>query len=378
MHIRCLMCSIWIWQCAALSHGYIFSFVFPIFPREHNTASAQENTNPSLPLTLSSLTQAPSRSPSLPPTNNSTQGSSLHPNNSNGSSHGHSPATTTGYLTPNRTCPQQVNSPNPLSSQLTATPTSFMSPRMPRASPGSGGSPRAPGNPFSPSTPGLHSPAGALSSGGSLSRQHSGGDSSSGSTGSFSLSSPIPQKQASTPTSSSARPSSAKPTEGGSGGEGEGEDSVKAAIPSSSQLGNPKLNQLLDSNGAVVESNNSNSCNHCTSLPQHPLPAPQCPASHSTLTERHKILHRLLQDSSPNDASTNTEEGINNMEAEIKKESPASPSAAPPKSSSTVPQDHQLLRFLLDTDEKVTILGKFLHFCDLGSNGNRPLLYIVV
>lgn len=234
-----------------------------------------------------------------------------------------------------------------------------MSPRMPRASPGLGGSPRVPGNPFSPSTPGLHSPAGALSSGGSLNRQQSGGDGSSGasggSTGSFSLSSPVLQRQASTPTGSSTRPSSAKPPEGGEGG---GEDSVKAPLPSASQLGNPRLNQLLDSNGTGAESNNNNSI-HCTS-PPHPNPppaGPQCPASHSTLTERHKILHRLLQDSSPNDASTTTEDGLNKNEVEIKKEPPASPAVttAPHKSSSREPQDHQLLRFLLDTDEKVTI-----------------------
>ncbi|XP_071324004.1 nuclear receptor coactivator 1 isoform X2 [Trachinotus anak] len=327
--------------------------------REHNTASSQENTNPSLPLTLGSLAQTPSRSPTLPPSSNSTQGSGLatsglHPNNSNASSHGHNPATPTGYLTPSRTCPQQVNSPSPLSSPLTATPTSFMSPRMPRASPGLGGSPRVPGNPFSPSTPGLHSPAGALSSGGSLNRQQSGGDSGSGasggSTGSFSLSSPVPQRQASTPTGSSTRPPSAKPPEGGEGG---GEDSVKATLPSASQLGTPRLSQLLDSNGTAVESNNSSI--HCTSSPHppNPLPAPQCPASHSTLTERHKILHRLLQDHSPNDSSTTAEEGANRNEVEIKKEPPASPAlTAAPKSSSREPQDHQLLRFLLDTDEK--------------------------
>lgn len=231
-----------------------------------------------------------------------------------------------------------------------------MSPRMPRASPGLGGSPRVPGNPFSPSTPGLHSPAGALSSGGNLNGQQSGGDSNSngGSTGSFSLSSPILQRQASTPTSSSTRPPSAKPQEGGEGG---GEDSVKAPLPSASQLGNPRLNQLLDSNGTGAESNN-NSINSTSSphLP-NPPPTPQCPASHSTLTERHKILHRLLQDSSPNDASTATEEGVNKNEVEIKKEPPTSPAltSAPPRSSSREPQDHQLLRFLLDTDEKVTI-----------------------
>uniref|UniRef100_A0A8C4E9X4 Nuclear receptor coactivator 1 n=1 Tax=Dicentrarchus labrax TaxID=13489 RepID=A0A8C4E9X4_DICLA len=329
--------------------------------REHNTASSQENTNPSLPPNLGSLAQTPSRSPSLPPGSNWTQGSGLatsglHPNNSNASSHGHNPATPTGYLTPNRTCSQQVNSPSPLSSPLTATPTSFMSPRMPRASPGLGGSPRIPGNPFSPSTAGLHSPAGALSSGGSLNRQQSGGDGSNGasggSTGSFSMSSPVLQRQASTPTGSSTRPSSAKPPEGGEGG---GEDSVKAPLPSGSQLGNPRPNQLLDSNGTGVESNNNNSI-HCTSSPHppNPPPAPQCPASHSTLTERHKILHRLLQDSSPSDASTPIEDGINKNQVEIKKEPPASPAltAAASKSSSREPQDHQLLRFLLDTDEK--------------------------
>ncbi|KAI3364473.1 hypothetical protein L3Q82_011263, partial [Scortum barcoo] len=330
--------------------------------REHNTASSQENTNPSLPPNLGSLAQTPSRSPSLPPGSNWTQGSGhassgLHPNNSNASSHGHNPATPTGYLTPNRNCPQQVSSPSPLSSPLTATPTSFMSPRMPRASPGLGGSPRVPGNPFSPSTPGLHSPAGALSSGGSLNRQQSGGDGSSGasggSTGSFSLSSPVPQREASTPTGSSTRPPSAKPPEGGEGG---GEDSVKDPLPSASQLGNSRSNQLLDSSGTGVESNNNNSI-HCTSSPHPPNPpppAPQCPASHSTLTERHKILHRLLQDSSPNDASTAVEEGINKNQVEIKKEPPASPAltTGASKSSSREPQDHQLLRFLLDTDEK--------------------------
>ncbi|XP_063758059.1 nuclear receptor coactivator 1 isoform X2 [Eleginops maclovinus] len=323
--------------------------------REHNTASSQENTNPSLPTTPSSLPQTPSRSPSLPPGSNWTPGSGLAvsglqpPNNTNTSPHGHSPATPAGYLTPNRTCPQQVSSPSPLSSPLTTTPTSFMSPRMPRASPGSGGSPRIPGNPFSPSTPGLHSPAGELGSGGGLGRQQSGGDGSSGSGGStFSLSSPVLQRQASTPTGSSSRPPSAKP-EGG-GGEG-GEDSVKAPLPSASLLGNPRLNQLLDSNGMGAESHNNRI--HCTASPHppNPPPAPQCPASHSTLTERHKILHRLLQDTSPNDAGA-AEEGPNKNDVEIKKEPPASPALSAAKAGSREPQDHQLLRFLLDTDEK--------------------------
>ncbi|XP_055005197.1 nuclear receptor coactivator 1 isoform X2 [Boleophthalmus pectinirostris] len=297
--------------------------------REHNTASSQENTNPSLPLSQDSNAQTPSRSPALPPSSNSSQGSGLttsglHPNNSNASSHGQSPAPPTGHLTPIRT--QQVNSPSPLSSPLTATPTSFISPRMPRASPGLGGSPRVPGNPFSPSTAGLHSPAGGGSSG-----------TSGGTAGGFSLSSPV-QRQASTPTNPCPRPS-----EGADVG---AEDSVRT-IPSASPLGNPRLNQLLDSNGTGAE---TNSTHNSSAAPPHPTP--QCPASHSTLTERHKILHRLLQDTSPNESSSTAEDSLHRADVEIKKEPPASPALATTKSSSKEPQDHQLLRFLLDTDEK--------------------------
>lgn len=322
-------------------------------PREQNTASSQENTIPSLTPNLGSLGQTPSRSPCLPPGSNWTQGSGvatsgLNPNSSNGPSQGQNSSTPAGYLTPNRTYPQQLNSPSPLSSPLTATPTSFVSSRIPQAGPGLGGSPRITGNPFSPSSPGLHSPAGGLNSGSSLNRQNSGGDgtssASSGPSGSF-LSSPVHQRQTSTPTSSSTRPPSVKPSEGGEEGE---EDSVKAPLSSASQMGNPGPSQFHDSNGTGSE---SNSCIHSPSLPHpNPTPAPQCPASHSRLTERHKILHRLLQDSSPNDSSSIIEDGMNKNLAEIKKEPPPSPAMTSP-----IPkQDHQLLRFLLDTDEKVS------------------------
>lgn len=104
-----------------------------------------------------------------------------------------------------------------------------------------------------------------------------------------------------------------------------------------------------------INNNNNNNRIHRTASPHPPNPppsAPQCPASHSTLTERHKILHRLLQDTSPSDAST--EEGLNKNDVEIKKEPPASPALNAAKAGSREPQDHQLLRFLLDTDEKVT------------------------
>uniref|UniRef100_A0A8C7LCG6 Nuclear receptor coactivator 1 n=1 Tax=Oncorhynchus kisutch TaxID=8019 RepID=A0A8C7LCG6_ONCKI len=300
--------------------------------REHNTASSQENTNSSLLLTHRS--PAPSHSPALPPGSEASQApgptSGLHLNNGKSSSTT-SPTTPTshsaGYLTPTRLCPQQVNSPSPLGSPLTATPTSFMSPRPPRASPGLGGSPRVPGNPFSPSTPGLHSPALGI-----LSRHHSGGDGGAGTPLSFSLPSPLPQRQASTPTSSPARPPPAKPPEGGGGGGG-GEDLTKGKLG-----GNSKLNQPLDNGGVGAPRDPKNTSTKPTSTPQ-------CPASHSTLTERHKILHRLLQDSSP-------AEGSNGKESEIKKEPPASPATANPNGPPSTPQDHQLLRFLLDTDEK--------------------------
>ncbi|NXQ20056.1 NCOA1 protein, partial [Peucedramus taeniatus] len=89
----------------------------------------------------------------------------------------------------------------------------------------------------------------------------------------------------------------------------------------------------------------------CAGIPGNPAPAPACPSSHSSLTERHKILHRLLQEGSPSDIpalSTEQDKKENSgggnsgggnsgmAEAEKKKES----------------KDHQLLRYLLDKDEK--------------------------
>ncbi|NXC60557.1 NCOA1 protein, partial [Aleadryas rufinucha] len=91
-----------------------------------------------------------------------------------------------------------------------------------------------------------------------------------------------------------------------------------------------------------------------------------CPSSHSSLTERHKILHRLLQEGSPSDITSLA------MEHE-KKENPggnssSSSSAAAAAGAGQHPgtpdgmkleaekkkdaKDHQLLRYLLDKDEK--------------------------
>lgn len=262
--------------------------------REHNTA--QENSSP----TLMSPLVTPARSPAL----QSPSELNLHPSNANGF--------TSGSAMPSRIASsQQGSSSSPLGSPLSTTPTSFMSPRPPRASPGLANSPRIPGYPFSPSTQNVHSPAGTLS------RQQSGGDGTP-----FSLPSSLP-RQTPTPSSSPARPPPAKPPEPGTIEEPKGT--------------NPKLNQLLDDNTDQESSPLSQT---------HLATTGQCPASHSTLTERHKILHQLLQDNSPADG-----------EPEIKKEQPAnSPNTSPSLAAMGITrqqqQDHQLLRFLLDTDEK--------------------------
>ncbi|KAK2845990.1 hypothetical protein Q7C36_010844 [Tachysurus vachellii] len=281
--------------------------------RENNTASSQENTTHS----LLSTPAAPACSPAL----QSSGEVSLHHNNANGGTSG------SGTNIPSRIAPpQQGSSLSPLGSPLAATPTSFMSPRPPRASPGLANSPRVSGHPFSPPTPGIHSPAGTLA------RQHSGGDGLP-----FSLPSPL-ARQTTTPSSSPARPLPAKLPEPGPN------DEPRSA--------NPKLGQLLDGTGCSTDQETS------PASQSRLAPAGQCPASHSTLTERHKILHRLLQDSPA--------EGTN--EPEIKKEPPAgSPRTGlglPPaignakqqlqqqQQQQQQQQDHQLLRFLLDTDEK--------------------------
>lgn len=85
-----------------------------------------------------------------------------------------------------------------------------------------------------------------------------------------------------------------------------------------------------------------------------------CPSSHSSLTERHKILHRLLQEGSPSDITT--------LSVEPEKKDSASASTAlsvsgQAQGSASIKleldaskkkesKDHQLLRYLLDKDEK--------------------------
>ncbi|NXS82804.1 NCOA1 protein, partial [Erpornis zantholeuca] len=82
-----------------------------------------------------------------------------------------------------------------------------------------------------------------------------------------------------------------------------------------------------------------------------------CPSSHSSLTERHKILHRLLQEGSPSDITALA------MEHEKKDNHPGGNNPHPGTTAATdgmkleaekkkEAKDHQLLRYLLDKDEK--------------------------
>ncbi|NXF14119.1 NCOA1 protein, partial [Smithornis capensis] len=94
-----------------------------------------------------------------------------------------------------------------------------------------------------------------------------------------------------------------------------------------------------------------------------------CPSSHSSLTERHKILHRLLQEGSPSDITALAmEHDKKDGGAPGAPGVPGAPGAPagpnqPPAAAPDVKvesealkkkeaKDHQLLRYLLDKDEK--------------------------
>ncbi len=282
---------------------YIFIFGYNLCFREHNTASSQENTTPSLP----SPAAPPSRSPALQPSSDL----SLHLNNSNGTCATPGPPHTHSTRLPDA----QPRWALPTGQQpLSTWQPSHSHPYLIHVAPTSTGQP-GPGQQPTRARPSF-SPLCARHP---LARWRTDSSSLVADSVSFSLHSPLPPRQTPTPSSSPARQPPAKPPEASA------DESKTAAV------GNPKLNQLLDS---------------ATEHDSQPRPAPmaQCAASHSSLTERHKILHRLLQDSSPADAG---------KEPDIKKEPPTSPNAALiARGHGKEHQDHQLLRFLLDTDEK--------------------------
>ncbi|NWZ99692.1 NCOA1 protein, partial [Nesospiza acunhae] len=91
----------------------------------------------------------------------------------------------------------------------------------------------------------------------------------------------------------------------------------------------------------------------CAAIPGSSLPAaPSCPSSHSSLTERHKILHRLLQEGSPSDMPGLAAEQDKKENSGGGGNSGGGSAAAAEADKKKESKDHQLLRYLLDKDEK--------------------------
>ncbi|XP_063298066.1 nuclear receptor coactivator 1 isoform X3 [Pelobates fuscus] len=288
------------------------------------------------------------------------------------------------------------------------SPPQFMSPRL-RSSPGLVSRSRASGNPFSPPMPTIHSPVGISSSGCNNNRPFSNvplnsmpvlnegpntpvgfSAQSPGMTGSpclnnnnrlfsntpmnsvqginegantpigYSTTSPILRQMNSQNSPGRLNMQSIKmePKDNNIGNSNErgAEGEHKNHLASSSN----KLVQLL---ATTAEQQLRDVDTNCRDPLTCPVPnsscsnssSGTCPSSHSSLTERHKILHRLLQEGSPSDLSTLTLEhdkkstGSGNSQtstgtADIKME----PYTDKKKDS----KDHQLLRHLLDKDEK--------------------------
>ncbi|XP_028581052.2 nuclear receptor coactivator 1 isoform X1 [Podarcis muralis] len=286
------------------------------------------------------------------------------------------------------------------------TPPQFMSPRH-RVSPGLVHRPRVPSNPFSPPMPATHSPVGMVSGCGSsgslgnrpypstpLNSMQGLAEGPSPPVG-YSTPSPVlrqpsnqnsPSRMSLPPVKTEPKdskeiasilcdmihsdggPGSAKPVEPGllHGGERLSEGDHKGM-----QATSHKLVQLLATTAqeqlrhADVDTSCKEplSCTGSSGTPASGNPVGSaCPSSHSSLTERHKILHRLLQEGSPSDMGS-----LAAMEQE-KKDS-GGPGAAAPALQSQAPgapdarleadaakkkesKDNQLLRYLLDKDEK--------------------------
>lgn len=393
-------------------------------PQENtNSAMSLPRVSPSLNPSISPG-QGMALPPSIPPSNgsmlatnvNQQPGAGLHNSNSSTSqtSFGCSPGNQIGAnvaLSQGQAGPQNSNHTlNLNSSPMNSpgiTPPQFMSPRH-RVSPGLVPRPRVPSNPFSPTMPTMHSPVGMANSG-------SGGGSGTGGTRPF-PNAPINSMQGltegpSTPVGYSTPPpvlrqlsSQSSPgrlamqpmkTESkdskeiasilsemiqSDGGSGDGKpldsgmlhasDRLSEGDSKCSQATSHKLVQLLATTAeqqlrhadADTSCKDSLACaGTAGTLASGNPPSSTCPSSHSSLTERHKILHRLLQEGSPSDITTLA------MEHE-KKENTPNP-ATTPTAQSQLPgtpdiklepdalkkkdvKDHQLLRYLLDKDEK--------------------------
>ncbi|NXC18223.1 NCOA1 protein, partial [Corythaeola cristata] len=393
-------------------------------PQENaNSTMSLPRVSPSLNPSISPG-QGMALPPSIPPSNgsmlatnvNQQPGAGHHNSNSSTSqtSFGCSPGNQIGAnvaLSQGQGGPQNSNHAlNLNSSPMNSpgiTPPQFMSPRH-RVSPGLVPRPRVPSNPFSPTMPTMHSPVGMANSGG-------GGGGGTAGTRPF-PSAPINSMQGltegpSTPVGYSTPPPVLRQLSSQSSPGRLAMQPMKAESKDSKEIASI-LSEMIQSDSGSGDSKPLDSAmlhagdrlsegdSKCSQTTSHKLvqllattaeqqlrhadadtsckdslacagtagtlassnpPSSTCPSSHSSLTERHKILHRLLQEGSPSDITTL------GMEHE-KKENPPNPTTTP-TAQSQLPgtpdikleqealkkkdvKDHQLLRYLLDKDEK--------------------------
>ncbi|XP_063771120.1 nuclear receptor coactivator 1 isoform X2 [Pseudophryne corroboree] len=304
--------------------------------------------------------------------------------------------------------PQNNNNLNLNSSPMSSpgiSPPQFMSPR-PRSSPGLVPRPRASGNPFSPTMPTMHSPGGISSSGcnnnnrpfsnvptnsmpmlnegpmtpvgfSSPSPGMAGGGCTNNNGRLFSnnpMNPPVqaisegPHNQAtysrtspvlrqvgsqSSPGRHNMQPVKMEPKENSTGNNNDsrgGDGDSKSSLSASSQ----KLVKLLTSTAeSKLRDGEPLTCPVVSNSGCGSSVSGTCPSSHSSLTERHKILHRLLQEGSPSDIT---------LSMDHDKKSSGSGSCQTRGSTSEIKMEpygdkkrdskDQLIRDLLDKDEK--------------------------
>ncbi|OPJ86414.1 nuclear receptor coactivator 1 [Patagioenas fasciata monilis] len=394
-------------------------------PQENtNSTMSLPRVSPSLNPSISPG-QGMALPPSIPPSNgsmlatnvNQQPGAGLH-NNSNSSTSqtnfGCSPGNQMGAnvaLSQGQAGPQNSNHTlNLNSSPMNSpgiTPPQFMSPRH-RVSPGLVPRPRVPGNPFSPTMPTMHSPVGMANSG-------SGAGGATGAARSF-PGGPMNSMQGlaegpSTPVGYSTPPPVLRQLSSQSSPGRLAMQPMKAESKDSKEIASI-LSEMIQSDGGAGDSKPldsgmlhandrlSEGDNKCSQATSHKLvqllastaeqqlrhvdadtsckdslacagtggtlasgnpPSSTCPSSHSSLTERHKILHRLLQEGSPSDITTLAMEHEKKESTPNPTTTPAAPSQLPGTSDIKLEpdtlkkkdaKDHQLLRYLLDKDEK--------------------------
>lgn len=376
--------------------------------------SLNPNVSPGQGMPLPSVLP-PSNSGMLTASASHPPGSGLHGNNSAATSQasfGCSPGSQMGTnvaLSQGQAGPQNTNHAlnlncSPMNSP-SAPPPQFMSPRH-RVSPGLGHRPRVPSSPFSPTMPTTHSPVGMVSNcsassiisnrpfpGAPLNSMQGLTEGPSPPVG-YSTPPPVLRQLSSqnSPSRMGMPPMKIEPkdskeissllcdmmhSDGGTSdsksldsGLLHGSERLSESESKCPQVTSHKLVQLLATT-AQEQLRNTDADTSCkeplsctgtsgTSATGNPVGS-ACPSSHSSLTERHKILHRLLQEGSPSDITTLS------MEHEKKENGPVGGAAGITLQgqasgtdlrleADTVKKkdlkDHQLLRYLLDKDEK--------------------------